>query len=76
MKRSYTGYKNYFLFIRRVNKKYVVDSKDKAFIEYYIGDQQYNTYNEAVERIDEISKLHQLDRFDTSEPSIKFGDLN
>jgi hypothetical protein len=67
MNRVYTGYRDYFLFVRKLNNgKYVVDSKDKAFVEYYIGDTGYNSYNEAVRRIDEIKKQHKLDRFNVS----------
>lgn len=67
MKRVYTGFENCFLYIRKLsNKKYIIDSKDRAFIEYYVGNDSYNTYGEAVARIDEINKLHKLFRFNTN----------
>lgn len=66
MRRVYTGYKDFFLYVRKLsNNKYIVDSKDKAFVEYYIGDIQYQTYGEALRRIDELNKLHKLERFST-----------
>lgn len=72
MKRVYTGYKDYFLYIRKLNNnRYVVDSKDKAFIEYYIGDATYKTYGEALKRIDEIKALHKLERFNIAEQVVE-----
>lgn len=66
MRRVYTGYKDFFLYVRKLsNNKYIVDSKDKAFVEYYIGDIKYQTYGEALRRIDELNKLHKLERFST-----------
>ena len=65
MKRVYTGFRDFFLFIRKLsNGRYVVDSRDKAFVEYYIGDDQYTTYGEALRRIEQLRKLHKLDRFE------------
>jgi len=78
MKRVYTGYKDFFLYIRKLNNgKYVVDSRDKAFIEYYVGNEPFNTYSEAVKRIDELNKTHKLDRFNAVRlPSNKIGEMN
>lgn len=64
MSRTFTGYKDYFLYVRKLGSgKFIVDSKDKAFIEYYVGDLPYNTYPEAADKIDKIRKAHKLERF-------------
>lgn len=68
----YTGFKDYYLAIRRLpNGKFIIESKDKAFIEYYIGFTPFNTYVEASTRLIEIKTNHQLDRFSRNKAQVQ-----
>lgn len=62
--RIYTGFRDYYLFIRRKDRLFVIDSKDKYFIEYYVGlDRTFRSFDEALEFLNKIKVKHALERF-------------
>jgi len=67
MNKIYTGYKNCTLYIKKVKGRFYIASDDTAFVDYYVGNESCDTYNEAFNKLQVIYKQFDLGRFDKNE---------
>lgn len=64
--KTYTGYKRYQIFIKKVRDKFRITSNDHHFEEYYLDSTKlYSTYDEALTELKKVREKHNLERFDT-----------